>query len=299
MKKLLVASDLSRRSDRAVSQAAFLAGRTGAQLIVLHVVDDELPERVFTAEREQALESLRETTQQLAAVPRNRLTIRIGAGLDFQTILATAHEEEVDLIILGAHRRHIIQDVFTGTTVERVIRNAKVPVLVAKRPSPGAYLCTLAALDLIEEADMVLRAAHRMADGQTLYAIHILDDLVKTHIRLANASASQIDYHEKRLRASCEAILNSIAKRSELSSLDCLPTVGWGSPAPQLLEAAQEYHADLVVVGTRTHAKAPLERFLLGSVAEALLRDIPCDVLAVPLPNSTPLPEARELEDLD
>ena len=57
------------------------------------------------------------------------------------------------------------------------------------------------------------------------------------------------------------------------------------SPAEEILTAAKEGSADLVVVGT--HGRGGLGRFFLGSVAEAVLRRADCDVLAVP-PEATP-----------
>lgn len=54
-----------------------------------------------------------------------------------------------------------------------------------------------------------------------------------------------------------------------------------GSPAPEIVAAAREWAADLLVVGT--HGRGGLGRLVLGSVAEAVLRDAPCPVLAVRL----------------
>jgi nucleotide-binding universal stress UspA family protein len=65
MRTVLAASDLSHRSDRAVAQATYLAARLGCRLIVVHVVDDQLPTAVFDAEREQALRSLEEMAARL------------------------------------------------------------------------------------------------------------------------------------------------------------------------------------------------------------------------------------------
>ncbi|MDO4262721.1 MAG: universal stress protein [Deinococcus sp.] len=55
-----------------------------------------------------------------------------------------------------------------------------------------------------------------------------------------------------------------------------------GDPVSSLLDAAQAWHADLLVVGT--HARAPLEHFFLGSTAEKLVARSPVPVLTVRLP---------------
>jgi len=52
-----------------------------------------------------------------------------------------------------------------------------------------------------------------------------------------------------------------------------------GSPAEEILRLAGEAHADLIVLGT--HGRRGLSHFLLGSVAERVLRQAPCPVLTV------------------
>jgi nucleotide-binding universal stress UspA family protein len=57
-----------------------------------------------------------------------------------------------------------------------------------------------------------------------------------------------------------------------------------GDPASEIVRYAQESAADLVVMGT--HGRTGVERLLMGSVAEKVLRDAPCSVLIVKLPRS-------------
>jgi nucleotide-binding universal stress UspA family protein len=55
-----------------------------------------------------------------------------------------------------------------------------------------------------------------------------------------------------------------------------------GSAAAQIVEAATEEHADLVVMGT--HGRSGMSRVLLGSVADRVIRTAPCPVLTVRKP---------------
>ena len=66
------------------------------------------------------------------------------------------------------------------------------------------------------------------------------------------------------------------------------PRVRVGEPAEEIVAEAEEWKPDLLVVGT--HARGWGARLLLGSVAEAALRDAPCNVLAVP-PSRAAVPE--------
>jgi nucleotide-binding universal stress UspA family protein len=63
-----------------------------------------------------------------------------------------------------------------------------------------------------------------------------------------------------------------------------------GDPAAELVRYAQDAAIDLVVMGT--HGRTGLERLLMGSVAEKVLRDAPCSVLVVKLPKGLSTPKA-------
>ena len=68
-----------------------------------------------------------------------------------------------------------------------------------------------------------------------------------------------------------------------------------GDPATEILRAAQELPADLIVLGT--HGRTGLRRLLMGSVAEQVVRKARCPVLTVTAPSVTPspLPPAEQL----
>jgi len=88
------------------------------------------------------------------------------------------------------------------------------------------------------------------------------------------------------------------AEKEQLDSLD-VPDVGVraerqfaeGDPVTEILRVAGEIHADLIVMGT--HGRTGLERLLLGSVAELVMRKAPCPVLT----SRTPFPETVSLLD--
>jgi nucleotide-binding universal stress UspA family protein len=66
-----------------------------------------------------------------------------------------------------------------------------------------------------------------------------------------------------------------------------------GDPASEIVRYALDAGIDLVVMGT--HGRTGLERLLMGSVAERVLRDSPCSVLVVKLPKALTVPEKNEV----
>jgi nucleotide-binding universal stress UspA family protein len=65
-----------------------------------------------------------------------------------------------------------------------------------------------------------------------------------------------------------------------------------GDPAEELLRYAAEAGVDLIVMGT--HGRTGLERLLMGSVAEKVLRGALCSVLVVKMPRASPTTERSE-----
>jgi nucleotide-binding universal stress UspA family protein len=66
-----------------------------------------------------------------------------------------------------------------------------------------------------------------------------------------------------------------------------------GDPAGEIVDYAREASIDLIVMGT--HGRSGLERLLMGSVAEKVLREAPCSVLVVKLPRGVPVPEPHRV----
>jgi nucleotide-binding universal stress UspA family protein len=65
-----------------------------------------------------------------------------------------------------------------------------------------------------------------------------------------------------------------------------------GNPAEEIIRHATEVRTDVIVLGT--HGRTGLERLLMGSVAEKVLRGAPCSVLVVKLPRAAPASERSE-----
>jgi nucleotide-binding universal stress UspA family protein len=66
-----------------------------------------------------------------------------------------------------------------------------------------------------------------------------------------------------------------------------------GDPATEIVRYAHDAAMDLVVMGT--HGRTGLERLLMGSVAEKVLRDSPCSVLVVKLPRALTVPAKSDV----
>lgn len=67
-----------------------------------------------------------------------------------------------------------------------------------------------------------------------------------------------------------------------------------GDPAAEIVRHAEDSAIDLIVMGT--HGRSGLERLLMGSVAEKVMREAPCSVLVVKLPKGIRVPEREKVQ---
>ena len=144
-KKILLPTDGSESSKRAGEQAISLADVTGADIIVLNVIDvnylqpsylpsfrDDL-EKELRNEGKQAIARFEEDLEesQCRGMCKNiKFTSKIDEGKPYEVILETMDKEDVDVVVMGASGKHGLDRVLLGSTAERVIRGTTRPVLV-------------------------------------------------------------------------------------------------------------------------------------------------------------------------
>ncbi|GAA0596196.1 universal stress protein [Craurococcus roseus] len=284
MRRLLAATDLSPRSDRAVRRAADLAGPLGAELLLLYVVDDDQPASLMDAERREALLLLRGRAAELAKSawdPAPRVLVETGDPFD--GVIRAAEAQAAHLVVLGAHRRSLLQDMFVGTTAERVMRHGGRPVLMVNRPPTGPYRRILAAVDLDEGSAHALRTAAALGvlDGADLTVLHGFQAPEKGLMVRADLSRQAVADHLSARTREAEAELARFLAGIGLDIPSQPRMVAEeGRPATVIKQAVGRLRPDLVLMGKGRHGI--LRRVLLGSVAAEAVPELECDVLVVP-----------------
>ena len=147
MKSLLMATDLSARSDRALERAVSLARDHGAQLTITHVVDEDLSPTLAEAQEQAARQALGEHIDSLKDDKGPDISVEIVYGRAYADILALAEKIEAEMIVLGMHRDDGSREMYRGTTVERVIRAGTVPTLLVKDRVADPYRRVMVAVD--------------------------------------------------------------------------------------------------------------------------------------------------------
>lgn len=278
---ILVATDLTHRSEAALARAAELAKRFGAALTVLHVVEHDQPEAYVARELEQAKEALSEEGARLRGVTGGEVDVRVFAGDPFEVIGDVAFKAGVDLVVLGRHRRRLLRDLFAGTTVERVIWRGTHPVLMVKQMPAGAYRRIGLTTDCSEPSATALQVAEALgllADAE-LSVVHARVPFARTALA-THANTEAVRHHVAAEMQMANTELRQFLEDQGRSDLVSRLHLREGEPMAVIRAYIEEREPDLLVMGT--HGRSRIGRMLLGSVADEALRSLDIDILAVP-----------------
>jgi universal stress protein E len=284
MKKLLCATDLSPRGDLAVDRAADLARHFGAELRLLHVVDEDQPREIVEAETQRARVVLQESVARMRD-PVPGLQCDIETGSVFDTIVKAAQKWNADLLVLGTHRRRLLRDVVVGTTIERVMRTGQHPVLMVNAATFVRYETVLLALDTSEASASAVRAAKALGllDNIRISVVHAFEPIYKGMLSWAGVRDDTVTEYSANWERQAGEEIRTFLSELGLDGDAAHVVLAEGSPFPSIKRTVERLRPHLLVVGT--HGRTGLARALLGSVAERVLSEIECDILAVPRPS--------------
>lgn len=282
LQRILAATDFSVRSERALQRAALLCRQFSAQLQLLHVVDDDHPAEVVERETAQALALLERTAAALREAAGTEPSVRVSTGDTFPSIIQAADDGKADLVTMGSHRKRILGNVFVGTTIERVMRCGHHPVLMVNTEPSEPYRRVIVAIDMSEASANALRTARALGllDGAYVTLLHVFQPFAKGIMIYGGIEREQIEDHAAEEAARARRALTGFVAGLDLEGLRYDVRLEEGQTFYAIKEAIECERPDLLVLGTRGLTGA--KRVLLGSVADALLRGVECDLLAVP-----------------
>jgi len=283
MRRILVATDLSSRADRAVRRAAVAAAAAGAELSIVCVVDDDQPASMIEAERHEAAALLARAAEGLPELRAIGPTSMVEVGDPFDAILRVAEAQDADLIVLGEHRRRLLRDVLVGTTLELVIRQSRRPVLMVTALPDGPYRQVLAATDLSPASGRAISvaAASGLFAATGLTILHAREAPGLGAMAMADLPPRAVAGHvQEALRDAKSDLLRFIGGLDLPGGARPEWLVENQPPAFAIAAAVKRRRPDLLVIGTA--GGGGVARAMLGSVAAEVLRQVACDTLVMP-----------------
>ncbi len=278
-KRLLLATDLSPRCDRALDRAAQLAAEWGAELAALNVLDSSAwPDQVLAwaagaddAELQQMAH--RQLTRDLLGLDVRSSVQVVHARDEAQAIHDAAQAGGAGLVVTGVARNEIFGRFLLGSTVLRLARSLPQPLLVVRDRSRGAYQRIVVATDLSEPSREALQTAARLFPGRELVLVHALErPLAGLTAAVAAAPVPPGAPASSELAAFLAA--TKLPPGTQVRTL-----VEAGAPETALAAHVRQHGVELVVMGSQ--GRGGLLGALLGSQAAKLLDWLPCDVMLV------------------
>jgi nucleotide-binding universal stress UspA family protein len=290
---ILIPSDGSEHAVRAAEHGSYLGRAFGSTLHLLNVVDVQAAAGLFdaggvdeafvdslVAEGDAAVDAVDDVLDD-AFEESGRLHRTVVRGEPSDTILEYADDHDADLIAMGTHGRTGINRYIAGSVAERVVRLADAPVLTVRateqsRPT-GDYRDVLVPTDGSELAAAAVDHGIAIA-AATDARVHVVNVVDVGSVGLAPGALSRSEVHEQ-LVAQGEEATENVAARARDADVDVVTEVREGTPAAALCEYADDHGVDLIAMGTA--GRTGLDRYLLGSTTEQVIRRARVPVLAV------------------
>ncbi len=267
MEKILVPTDRSEDSEKALAVAQQLAEAQNAELVLVRVFEpaaaalpaaDGAIDPTLLAELTQSLEEelradlARLEAQVRARTPRVRSIVLTGPVPI--VLLDCEAQEKPDLVVMATHGRTGLARFAFGSVTARLVREGTVPVLVTRRSSGEGTkleraLLLLDGSDVAEEAIPVFQTlAGKPIRSVTLYRV----------VRNPENQAAAIEY------------LEGVASKLAGTGVEVSYKVDVGDPRKDIDRAAHD--ADLIVLCT--HGRSGFDRLRHGNIAEHVMRHV-------------------------
>ena len=285
-RRILLATDLSARSDRAMDRAALIMREYDAELLVLHVLEPAVAPgpspwaavwRAFEPKSPDP-RMLSDVREQLAADLRDagdKVRVEIAEGDPAEVIVRVAREQGIDLLVTGVARNEFLGRFTLGKTVDRLLRGPGPTMLIVTDRARAAYRNIVVAVDLSVVSRRTLQTAAALFPDRRLTVFHAFD--VPYASLMDNPSAS-----DGQRRQSAHADTTAFVQTSGLSERDQARldvVVDKGDPERVLQHLVRSSRVDLVVLGS--HGRGPVAGALLGSVTKRIAVTLPCDALVL------------------
>ena len=279
-KRLLCVVDMGVRSDDVIARTVLLARALQAQVQFVHAISDAHTGRVLRMKVNRAHAYLLTVAERAMKHAPEDMSVRIRIGKPLAVITEAAREWEPDLIIMAAPRRTRL-DYLLGTTAERLIRATRRAVLVVSQPAGRPFSGVVLASDLPSTARHVAHTAvsMRLLEAARAWLVHGFMPPYEGMITRDVQDAKRRDEAERstRERMHRELLEDFAAAGVDLRRVHV--TARPASPFTVISSTLETTNADLLVIGTSRWLA--LKRLVFGSVADAVFRNVRCDVLAV------------------
>jgi nucleotide-binding universal stress UspA family protein len=296
-RNIVIGTSVTGASDEVVTNGVWVARACGARIHLVHAFQSPLAYAGGTPYGTplfipEVVEERRASRQRLLAAQAERLGIRpeeeagrtVAEGAPYAVLAETAAETGADLLVTGAAEGWERLKRFLGSTADRVVRKAGCPVLVTRgrlrvpprRVLVGVDLSSISGAALEQGLELIGAMGGDLGGGVEVRVVQVVEvEPLVLELAAEPATLTRLD------PAAVQNLGHFVANHCPEPDWRVKPLLRSGpSAAAEIIALASEMEADLIVIGS--HGRSGLPRFLLGSVAERVLRNASQSVLVVP-----------------
>ncbi|MFB6099430.1 MAG: universal stress protein [Salinibacter sp.] len=301
VQRLLVPTDFSSHADAALDHAVSLAHQFDATLHLLHVVNDPRAGWYGLGDAEVRIDRLKEKAE---AAARDRLhelahdseavevetAVSQRLNLDVADAIREYMEEHViDLVVMGTHGRQGLGRLVLGSVANTLIRRSACPVMTVREPADAEgdlpdvdYEHLLAPIDFSDHSRNALCLSKAIAGRYeaTQHLLFIAEKRVLPTFSDTGIPGVGVVEMDPEIVANAEAALEELNANVGGPEVKSEYHVEEGDVAQDIIDFAETEEVDLIVMATR--GLTGIDRFVLGSNTERVVRSAPCPVVTVP-----------------
>jgi len=289
-KRLLSLYNGSKPSQLALEWAVKLGEIYHADLKVLSVIEETKPDRLPLEKSQQLVNHIRteidKDVRQFSTrenqLALEKIEIEVATGKPIKTILPYLKAQAPDLVVLGGHSRAGILPHLLGGVAEKVVRHSPFPILIPRKDFHWPPTKVLVPVDVLDYSTEIFEILTRMSSQHSIeiHLLHVMPLFIPANPTFLGDDG--LFYDPKELEHQSLSQMDQL--RAAYPNLEIKAHVVLGSPAQEICRFAEENQIDLVILST--HGHEGLTHLLIGSVAEQVVRYIPCTALVYHLPST-------------
>jgi len=296
-KKMLVPLDGSELSEVTFKYAKELAGRfAGLEVILLHVCagDEKGSIPLHRAYIESSAETIRSGASTGAGNREVKVRGELVTGSPADEILRYAEKNNIDLILMASHGRSGISRWAMGSVAYKVLRSARVPVLMVRAGIEDAIILDklperriLVALDGTKSAEAILPLVEALARQWGIDVVQIILIRICEPADISSDYPSDMDItweeHVEQENLKCKLVAGSylagVEKRFKEAGFKVRSELPVGNPAHEIVASSVKNRANLIAMVI--HGRSGISRWAYGNTAEEVMMGARTPILLV------------------
>jgi len=296
LETILLADDFSESSKNVINTAIEFAKVMQSKIIPIHVLpDDIVNKKVKTLLNETALTKLNEVQKNIEAAGVEVGDPILAFGVYSDIIVRAALNVNANLIIVGSGESHKKDRFQLGITTERTIQKSEKPVFVVKEGVLLNVQNILCPVDFSKPSKQALKnaitMAHRFRAELTILGVCELQGSTWFTSEEEREKENETRY------AQHKAKFDDFLRAFNLKGLNWTKEIPKGNPSEEILSTISRKMIDLLVMGTA--GRSGLNRMVMGSVTEKVIREVPCSFITLKSEDVINLRLESDIKDIE